>query len=102
FLGRVGEGVKVKGMFVHPRELAAALAREPAVARYQAVVTEDDGGQDVLTVRIEAAPGCTLDAPSVDRLGARIREAVKVRTGVEVVGAGTIPEDGSALVDERG
>ena len=30
FLGRVGKGVKVKGMFVHPRELAAALGGEPA------------------------------------------------------------------------
>ncbi len=102
FLGRVGEGVKVKGMFVHPRELAAALAPEPSVARYQAVVTEDDSGQDVLTVRIEAEGGYTPDAAWVTRLGSRIREAVKVRAGVEVVGAGTIPEDGSALVDERG
>ena len=102
FLGRVGEGVKVKGMFVHPRELAAALGPEPSVGCYQGVVTEDDGGQDVLTVRVEAAPGCTLDAASVDRLGARIREAVKVRAGVEVVVAGTIPDDGPALVDARG
>ncbi len=101
FLGRVGEGVKVKGMFVHPRELAAALAPEPSVERYQAVVTEDDSGQDVLTVRIEAAPGCALDTASVTRLGARIREAVKVRAGVEMAEAGTIPEDGPALVDER-
>ena len=41
FLGRVGEGVKVKGMFVHPRELAGALAGDPMVARYVAV---GDGG----------------------------------------------------------
>ena len=102
FLGRVGEGVKVKGMFVHPRELAAALAAEASVARYQAVVTAGAGGQDVLTVRIEAAPGCALEAASVDRLGARIREAVKVRAGVEVVGEGAIPADARPLVDERG
>ena len=102
FLGRVGEGVKVKGMFVHPRELAAALGAEAAVGRYQAVVTEGAGGQDVLTVRIEAAPGCALGPASVDVLSARIQEAVKVRTGVEVVGAGTIPEDARVLVDERG
>ena len=102
FLGRVGEGVKVKGMFVHPRELAAALGPEPSVGRYQAVVTEGADGQDVLTVRIEAAPGCTLDAAQMDRLSARIREAVKVRAGVEGVVAGTIPEDARALVDARG
>ena len=102
FLGRVGEGVKVRGMFVHPRELAAALAGEPAVARFQAVVTEGADGGDVLTVRVEAAPGRTLDAAAVDRLGARIREAVKVRAGVAVVEAATIPEDARTLVDRRG
>ena len=101
FLGRVGEGVKVRGMFVHPRELAAALGPDASVGRYQAVVTEGVAGHDVLTVRIEAAKGCTLDAEAVDRLTARIREAVKVRAGVEVVEAGTIPEDARALVDRR-
>ena len=102
FLGRVGEGVKVKGMFVHPRELAAALGPEPSVGRYRAVVAEGATGQDVLTVRIEPAPGCTLDAAAVARLSARIREAVKVRAGVEVVAAGTIADNARALVDERG
>ncbi len=101
FLGRVGEGVKVRGMFVHPRELAAALGPDASVGRYQAVVTEGVAGHDVLTVRIEAAKGCTFDAEAVDRLTARIREAVKVRAGVEVVEAGTIPEDARALVDRR-
>ncbi len=101
FLGRVGEGVKVKGMFVHPRELAGVLGPEPRVGRYQAVVTEDAGGRDVLTVRVEAAPGCALDAAAASALEARIREAVKVRAGVEVVGAGTIPEDARPLVDAR-
>ncbi len=102
FLGRVGEGVKVRGMFVHPRELAAALAPEASVRRYQAVVMGGEGGRDVLTVRIEAAPGCTLDAGATARLSARIREAVKVRAGVEVAAAGTIPADAPALMDVRG
>ncbi|MDE0074360.1 MAG: AMP-binding protein [Gammaproteobacteria bacterium] len=97
FLGRVGEGVKVKGMFVHPRELAAALGSDPAVARYQAVVTAD-GARDVFTVRVEAAPGAVVDKTA---LIARIREAVKIRPVVEVVGARAIPDDARALVDTR-
>ena len=101
FLGRVGEGVKVRGMFVHPRELAGALGAEAAVARHQAVVTEGAGGRDVLTVRIEAAPGAALGAGEVAALAARIREAVKVRAGVEVVEAGTIGEGAGGVVDAR-
>ena len=97
FLGRVGEGVKVRGMFVHPRELAAALGSDPAVARYQAVVTAE-GARDVFTVRVEGAAGRVVN-PSA--LAARIREAVKIRPVVEVGGAGTIPEGARPLVDAR-
>ena len=102
FLGRVGEGVKVKGMFVHPRELAAVLSGDPVVARYQAVVTEGAGGVDVFTVRVEAAPGCEPGEGEVAALGARIREAVKVRPVVEVVGEGEIAEGDGGVVDGRG
>ena len=97
FLGRVGEGVKVKGMFVHPRELAAALGSDPAVARYQAVVTAD-GARDVFTVRVEAAPGAVVDKTA---LAARIREAVKLRPVVDAVPPGTIADDTRPLVDAR-
>ena len=101
FLGRVGEGVKVRGMFVHPRELAGALGNDPAIARHQAVVTEDAGGRDVLTVRIEAAPGVEMGAEEVAALAARIREAVKVRAEVEVVEAGTLGEGEGGVEDAR-
>ena len=101
FMGRVGEGVKVRGMFVHPRELAGALGGDAAVARYQAVVTEDAGGRDVLTVRVEAAPGCEIGDEEVAALAARIRAVVKVRAGVEVVEPGTIESEAPALVDDR-
>ena len=97
FLGRVGEGVKVKGMFVHPRELAAALGSDPAVARYQAVVTAE-GARDVFTVRVEAAPGAVVDEAE---LTASIREAVKIRPVVKVVPTGTIRDDPRPLVDAR-
>ena len=97
FLGRVGEGVKVRGMFVHPRELAAALGPDPAVVRYQAVVSAE-GARDVFTVRVEAAPGRAIDAAG---LAGRIREVVKIRPAVEVVPSGTIPDEARPLVDAR-
>ena len=97
FLGRVGEGVKVRGMFVHPRELAAALGPDPAVVRYQAVVSAE-GVRDVFTVRVEAAPGRVIDAAG---LAGRIREVVKIRPAVEVVPSGTIPDEARPLVDAR-
>lgn len=97
FLGRVGEGVKVRGMFVHPRELAGVLGRDPAVARYQAVVSAA-GARDLFTVRVEAAPGRAVDTAG---LAGRLREAVQVRPVVEVVPSGTIRDDARPLVDAR-
>ena len=97
FLGRVGEGVKVRGMFVHPRELAAALGSDPVVARYQAVVSAE-GARDVFTVRVETASGREIDAPG---LAGRIRQAVQIRPFVEVVPPGTIPPEARPLVDAR-
>ena len=98
FLGRVGEGVKVRGMFVRPRELAGALGPDPAVARYQAAVSAR-GVRDVFTVRVEAAAGRVVD-PAV--LAARIRQAVHIRPVVVVVPPGTLRDDARPLVDARG
>ncbi len=97
FLGRVGEGVKVRGMFVHPRELAGVLEADPAVARYQAVVSSE-GARDIFTVRVEAASGREMDTA---RLAGRIRQAVQIRPVVEVVPSGTIPHEARPLVDAR-
>ncbi len=97
FLGRVGEGVKVRGMFVHPRQLAGALAGDPEVASYQGVVTAPDH-RDSLTVSIEPAAG---HAPDIDALAARLTAAVKLRVEVRVVPHGSIEEDAGHLVDAR-
>ncbi len=107
FLGRVGEGVKVRGMFVHPRELAAALGGAVGVGRYRAVVRTGAEGRDQLAVTVELAEeggriaGKEGRAEVEARLEARLREAIRVRASVEVVSAGTIPSDAPALVDER-
>ena len=86
----------MKGMFVHPRELAAALGSDPAVARYQAVVTAD-GARDAFTVRVEAAPGAGRRSGAHHPHPGGREDPV-----VEVVPTGTIPDDARPLVDARG
>lgn len=90
-LGRVGEAVKVRGMFVHPRQIAEAL--EPG-ARFQAVVTRP-GHTDEFTVRIEqpAAPA--------DQLRQRLQDLLKLRVEVELIPPGTLPADAPRIRDER-
>ena len=94
FLGRVGEGVKVRGMFVHPRQLAAVFDTEPSVHRYQAVVTSEDH-RDVLTVMVE---GDEIEIPALAPL---IEEATNLRVAVTSVPPGTLEEGVKLLVDAR-
>ncbi len=98
FLGRVGEGVKVKGMFVHPRQIVRALKSDPGAGAWQGTVTAE-GHQDRLTIRIEARDGATLDGEALER---SLVEAVKLRLEVQIVPPGTIGEGEGRLLDERG
>ena len=53
-VGRVGDAVKVRGMFVHPNQLRFALAQVPGMARAQAVVSRPEN-RDELTLRVVLA-----------------------------------------------
>jgi len=97
-IGRVGEAVKVRGLFVHPHDLDRAMARHPEVRRYQAVVTRT-GHQDELTVRVEASSS-TAEALRT-AVEESVREFLRLRATVEILPAGTLGEDEKMLVDRR-
>lgn len=97
WLGRVGQAVKVRGMFVHPRQLAAVLDGAEGVARYQAVVTRD-GHRDELTIQIESEPGLAPDATALRKA---LEQAIKLRVNLSVVAPGAIPDEAEVLEDRR-
>ena len=97
-LGRVGDAVKVKGMFVRASQMGEVVKGFPQVARFQAVVTRS-AHQDHLHYLVELA----ADAPAAglaDRLAEALREQLQVRGDVEIVSPGTIPE-GARKIDDR-
>jgi phenylacetate-CoA ligase len=97
--GRADEVTKVRGLFIHPRQVDEVAARAPGVTRAQAVVGRT-GHQDTLTLRAEVAPG--VDPVGVTpALASAIRDVMKLRGEVEVVPAGTIGDDARKIVDER-
>ena len=97
FLGRVGDGVKVRGMFVHPRQLEGVLTAAAGVARFQGVVSAA-GHQDVFTVSIEPTGDGELDATALARA---LSDAAGVRVELDIVEPGTLPDDPTPLVDGR-
>ena len=96
WLGRSDQLVKVKGMFLHPGTLQAALREFPEAARFRAVVTRD-ANRDVLTVKVEAAGDDALKG----RIEARLREALKIGATVAWASAGSLPADGKVIEDLR-
>ena len=98
-LGRVGDGVKVKGMFVRASQIAGVLQRFPEVGRWQAVVTREQH-QDHLDYAVELAAPSGDPAALAAKIAEALREEVKVRGEVKVVAAGTVPE-GAKRIDDR-
>ncbi len=100
-LGRVGEAIKVRGMFVHPNQLKAAFAKSPEVARGRGVVTRS-GIRDELALEVECADSVSGSADWQTALRESVRELCRVTVdSVVVLPTGTLPADGRVIVDER-
>jgi phenylacetate-CoA ligase len=98
-LGRVGDAVKVRGMFVRGAQVEAVGKKFPEISRVQALVTRE-GHQDRLEVLAEVAdPSARGDLAA--RLGDALREEIKVRPEVRLVGKGHIPANAKRLEDRR-
>lgn len=102
WLGRADQTTKVRGMFVHPEQLAAALSRHPEVGRARLVVS-GEMAKDEIELLCEVAG--ELQGAGADELSRRIaesvRSAIKVRGDVRLVAAGSLPNDGKVIEDRR-
>ncbi|MDX9706996.1 MAG: AMP-binding protein, partial [Azospira sp.] len=94
--GRADQTTKIKGMFVHPSQVAELLKRHPEVARARLVVDNAEG-QDRMTLRCETAADAALAEPLVTSL----REITKLRGEVAFVAPGALPNDGKVIEDVR-
>ncbi len=97
--GRVGEAVKVRGMFLHPRQLSAVMAHYPQVDRWQAVVTRVEH-KDYLALHVVTKPG-QESADLAITLARVAREALKFQLEVKLVTADELPPGSPPIRDER-
>jgi phenylacetate-CoA ligase len=97
WMGRADQTTKVKGMFVRPEQIAEIGKRHPELGRLRLVVTRS-GESDLMTLRAEATSSSqTLQG----ELATTLRAVTKLGGNVELVGAGSLPNDGKAISDER-
>jgi phenylacetate-CoA ligase len=98
--GRSGDAIKVRGMFLHPNQLTAAMARVPQVKHAQAVITRP-GNSDYVTVRVELKPGESTDQVE-DAVKAHVQGVARLRVDeVAIVEPGVIDPGQRAIADER-
>ncbi|HEX9596028.1 MAG TPA: AMP-binding protein, partial [Anaerolineales bacterium] len=97
--GRIGDAVKVRGMFLHPRQVADFISRFPEVTRWQAVITRE-AHKDFLALHIVTSPG-TEEADLMDRLARAAREAIKFQLEAKSVPEASLPPDSVPIRDER-
>ena len=65
-MGRADEVTKIKGMFVHPRQVDEAAARFPEEVEKIRVVVTREGVTDIMTVEIQLKTGCRGNGRSED------------------------------------
>jgi phenylacetate-CoA ligase len=94
WMGRADQATKVRGMFVHPHQVAEVLKRH-GVLRGRLVVENEDG-EDRMTLRVEG--DSRADATTLE---ATLRDVMKVRGEVSYVPAGSLPNDGKVIEDAR-
>lgn len=97
WLGRADQTTKVKGMFVHPSQVATILRRHPEIARARLVVDNKEG-VDRMTLHIEPAPATH---PVAAAIVASIRDVTKLRGDVMLRRLGELPNDGKVIEDAR-
>ena len=96
WMGRADQTTKVKGMFVHPAQIADVLKRHKEIAKARLVVDRKDHN-DLMTLRCEAAGDATLAA----RIAESIQAVCKLKGEVELVPPGSLPNDGKVIDDVR-
>ena len=97
WMGRADQTAKVKGMFVHPRQVAEVAARHPELTRLRLVVARANE-QDAMTLMAEcAAPAAALESA----VAATLQSVTKLKGAVKLVAPGSLPNDGKVIADER-
>jgi phenylacetate-CoA ligase len=97
WLGRADQTTKVKGMFVHPEQVAELARRHAGLGRVRLVVGRA-GEQDTMILRAESA---SADAGLKARLAETVQAITKLKAEVELVPPGSLPNDGKVIADER-
>lgn len=96
-MGRTGDAVKVRGMFLHPRHVEQVMARIDGVSGYRFIIDRVEH-RDELRCEIVPEPGQDPEELA-QRIADEVRAGLRFTTGVDVVPA--LEESDGPIVDLR-
>jgi phenylacetate-CoA ligase len=97
WMGRADQTAKIKGMFVRPEQVAEIGKRHPELGKLRLVVTRV-GETDAMTLRAECG---RPDAALAAAVATTLQAVAKLKGVVELCAAGSLPNDGKVIADER-
>lgn len=95
-MGRADQSAKVRGLFVHPTQIAEVQRRYPQITKTRLIISAHASG-DRMTLLVE------VDAPDLSSAAVQqtFRDVTKLRGDVEFVGRDSLPADGKVIEDRR-
>jgi len=97
WMGRADQTTKVKGMFVHPSQVAEVVKRHGEITKARLVV-DNPGGSDRMTLHCEVAAASDALKAAIE---ASLREITKLRGEVVLAKPGQLPNDGKVIEDAK-
>ena len=97
WMGRADQTTKIRGMFVHPGQVADIARRFPEVLKARLVVS-GEMASDSMILKVEAA---SVPQGLESRISDAIRDVTKLRGDVLMMSPGTLPNDGKVIEDAR-
>ncbi|MEG0975917.1 MAG: AMP-binding protein [Comamonas sp.] len=97
WMGRADQTTKVRGMFVHPGQIAEIVKRFPQVEKARLVVS-GAMAQDQMSLQVETTE---LGAGLAEQIADAVREITKLRADIALLRPGELPNDGKVIEDAR-
>jgi phenylacetate-CoA ligase len=98
WMGRADQTTKVRGMFVHPGQVAEIVKRFEQISKARLVVT-GEMANDQMALRVETVD--TADDTLKSRIADAVRDVTKLRSDVQLVAVGSLANDGKVIEDAR-
>ena len=99
-MGRADQTTNVRGMFVHPGQVAEVVKRFPSALRARLVV-QGEMANDSMALHVETTAASGAEAELKAQIAEAIRDITKLRSDVHLVAPGTLANDGKVIEDAR-